>query len=73
MTLNQIASNRSMLKTREGLAFLIGYAKHQGLADIESAFINVCIDCIILCDVYIRDVDAFCEVMQIADIDFTTN
>jgi hypothetical protein len=72
MTLNQIASlGPSALKTREGLSFLLGYAKHERIDTVEEAILQVMFDCIILCDVYSRDVDALCEVMKIADIDFS--
>lgn len=72
MTLNQLASaGPSALKTREGLSFLLGYAKHEGIDNITDAVHAVEVDCIILCDVYSRDVDALCAVLEIADIDFS--
>lgn len=71
MTLNQLASaGPSALKTREGFSFVLGYAKHEGINNVAEAVQSITIDCIILCDVYSRDVDALCAVMEIADIDF---
>ena len=72
MTLNQLASaGPSALKTREGLSFLLGYAKHEGISNVADAVYAVQVDCIILTDVYSRDVDALCAVLEIADIDFS--
>jgi hypothetical protein len=72
MTLNQLASlGPSALKTREGLSFLLGYAKHEGIDSVTEAIQADEVDCIILCDVYTRDVDALCAVLEIADIDFS--
>ena len=72
MTLNQLASlGPSAFKTREGLSFLLGYAKHEGIDNITDAIHAVEVDCIILCDMYCRDVDSLCAVLEIADIDFS--
>lgn len=72
MTLNQLASlGPSALKTREGLSLLLGYAKHERIDTVEEALLQVEIDCIILCDPWHNDVVALCEVLQIADIDFS--
>jgi hypothetical protein len=72
MTLNQLASlGPSALKTREGLSFLLSYAEHERIDDVETAVFLVTTDCIVLRDPYVRNVDAICEVMQIADIDFS--
>lgn len=72
MTLNQIASlGPSALKTREGLSFLLGYAKHERIDTVEHAILQLEFDCINLCDPYCRDVDMLCELALIADIDFS--
>lgn len=72
MTLNQLASaGPSALKTREGLSFLLGYAKHENISTVEDAILQAHVDCIILCDPYSSDVDAICAVLEFADIDFS--
>lgn len=72
MTLNQLASlGPSALKTREGLSFLLGYAKHERIDTLEHAVLQVELDCINLCDPQHYDVDILCELAQIADIDFS--
>lgn len=72
MTLRQLSSaGPNALKTREGLSFLVGYAKHEKIDSIEDAVYCVSCDIIVLNDVYCRDVDALCQVLEIADIDFS--
>lgn len=72
MTLNQLASlGPSALKTREGLSFLLGYAKHENISTVEDAILQAHVDCIILNDVYCRDVDSLCAVLEFADTDFS--
>lgn len=71
MTLNQLAhTGPSALNTREGLSFLLGYAKHENITSVEDAVLHAQIDCIILCDPYSSDVDAICAVLEFADVDF---
>ena len=72
MTLNQLASlGPSALKTREGFSFLLGYAKHEQINNVEDAIFATMADCITLTDVYCRDVESMCAVLEIADIDFS--
>lgn len=72
MTLNQLASlGPSALKTREGLSFLLGYAEHEHIDNVEDAIFATMTDCIILTDGFCRDVESLCAVLEIADIDFS--
>lgn len=71
MTLNQLASlGPSALKTREGLSFLLGYAKHERIDTVEHAILQLEFDCINLCDPRC-DVDVLCELAAIANVDFS--
>ena len=71
MTLNQLASlGPSALKTREGLSFLLGYAKHERIDSVEHAVLQLEFDCINLCDPHC-DVDVLCELAPIANVDFS--
>ena len=70
MTLNQLASlGPSALKTRKGLSFLLGYAKHERIGTVEHAVLQLQFDCINLCDPHC-DVDVLGELAAIADVDF---